>query len=384
MCRLRRRQPADRPYQSRNSHDSRHLAQSPVSLFPKPVSGMACGPLSRKTIPGKAAQMTIPSGTTVREATLAGDAAMPLPDLSRLFPTLPPVEVIEQQLDAVEREMTSLREEVDLLRKRDRTVNFHMQRIDEELRMAARLQQDFLPKAMPRCETVSFNALWRPAGYVSGDIYDVLRLDEQHVGFYIADAVGHGVPAALLTMFIRNAMVTKEITGQSYRLLDPGESLARLNDALAAQNLATGTFCTACYGVLNTQSLVLEIASAGHPMPMLLRGDAPPKLIQVEGALLGIFEGERYRTHTVQLADGDRVVLFTDGVDVAFLPDSERPSADRFHDEMFKRRTLGGEQIVAEIARHLDVEVGSLSPRDDLTMLVLGISASSHRPSHRH
>jgi phosphoserine phosphatase RsbU/P len=304
----------------------------------------------------------------------AMDAIAPLPDLSRLIPDLPPVEVIEQQLDAVEREMTSLREELEHLRKRDRTVNFHMQRIDEELRMAARLQQDFLPKSMPRFGPVSFHALWRPAGYVSGDIYDVFRLDESHVGFYIADAVGHGVPAALLTMFIKHSLVTKEISSQDYRLLEPGETLARLNDALASQNLATGTFCTACYGVLDTESLVLEIASAGHPAPMLLRGEGPPGVVKVDGSLLGIFEGEHYQTRSVQLCPGDRVLLYTDGVEVAFSPDSDSPSPDRFNDELFKRRQFGGEHLIADFARHLDFEVGSLNPRDDLTLLVVGIA----------
>lgn len=315
--------------------------------------------------------------TTLTGTAPPADALAPMPDLSRPIPGLPPVEVIEQQLDAVEREMTALRDEVDLLRKRDKTVNFHMQRIDDELRMAARLQQDFLPKTMPKCGPVGFAALWRPAGYVSGDIYDVLRLDEHHVGFYIADAVGHGVPAALLTMFIKHALVTKEISAQSYRLLDPGETLARLNDALASQNLATGTFCTACYGVLDTRSLVLQIASAGHPMPMLLRGEEPPTFVKVEGSLLGIFEGEHYRTHTLQMQSGDRLVLYTDGVEVGFSPDSDQPSADRFHEEMFKRRTLDGQKLVAEIARHLDFEVGSLNPRDDLTLLVAEVSGAA-------
>ena len=58
-----------------------------------------------------------------------------------------------------------------------------------------------------------FHTLFRPAGYVSGDLYDVARLDERRIGFYVADAVGHGMPAALLTMFIKHALVTKEVRG---------------------------------------------------------------------------------------------------------------------------------------------------------------------------
>lgn len=224
-----------------------------------------------------------------------------------------PADVVEDQLAAFQQEVDGLRHEVDALRRRDCSINFYERRLDEELRLAAKLQQDFLPRALPAVGPVRFHAAWRPAGYVSGDLYDVVRLDEEHIGFYIADAVGHGVPAALLTMFIKNALVTKDITPTSYRLLDPGESLGRLNEALIAQPLQTGTFCTACYAVLNVRTLVLRVATAGHPAPYLLRGDDPPAVLKTDGPLLGIFDGEAFATTVHQLRPGDRLVLYTDG-----------------------------------------------------------------------
>src|SRR5277367_1401228 len=91
-------------------------------------------------------------------------------------------------------ELNSLKQEINFLHRRDETLNFYMHRLDEELRLAARLQQDFLPKSLPQIGSIHFHTLFRPAGYVSGDLYDVTRLDEAHVGFYMADAVGHGMP----------------------------------------------------------------------------------------------------------------------------------------------------------------------------------------------
>src|SRR5947208_1224161 len=139
-------------------------------------------------------------------------------------------DLVLRQLDDVQQEMDGLRAELNLLRRRDETLNFYMQRLDEELRLAARLQQDFLPKSLPELGPVRFQSLFRPAGYVSGDLFDVMRLDEKRIGFYVADAVGHGMPAALLTMFVKQALVTKDILPKSiapcgYRLLDPGEAL---------------------------------------------------------------------------------------------------------------------------------------------------------------
>src|SRR3954454_12688224 len=177
---------------------------------------------------------------------------------------------IEQQMEFLQTEITSLQDEVNLLRRRDETLGFYMNRVDEEMRLAARLQQDFLPKNVPQLGKVRFHSLYRPAGYVSGDLYDIMRLDESHVGFYMADAVGHGMPAALLTMFLKQALVTKEIDAAAYRLLAPAQTMAKLNDALVTQNLSQATFATALYGHLDTRTLKLTFAKGGHPSPILL------------------------------------------------------------------------------------------------------------------
>src|ERR1700761_3276915 len=80
---------------------------------------------------------------------------------------------IERQIDFLQSEITSLQDEVNLLRRRDESLGFYMNRVDEEMRLAARLQQDFLPKNLPQLGKVRFHSLYRPAGYVSGDLYDV-------------------------------------------------------------------------------------------------------------------------------------------------------------------------------------------------------------------
>src|SRR3982751_5217328 len=219
-----------------------------------------------------------------RELTERQSGPAALQAVQSILPELGPG-MLEGQLDAVQREVNSLRGELDLLRRRDETLNYYMQRLDDEMRLAARLQQDFLPKSLPQLGRVHFHTLFRPAGYVSGDLYDVMRLDERHVGFYMTDAVGHGLPAALLTMFIKNALVTKEITAGSYRLLDPAQTVARLNDALVDQNLSYATFATALYGLINTETLEVRFARGGHPNPVLLRADGSSDDLCADGSL---------------------------------------------------------------------------------------------------
>src|SRR5205085_1455670 len=206
-----------------------------------------------------------------------------------------------QQLTSLQNEVAALRDELGEVRRRDESLKFYLNKVDDEMRLAARLQQDFLPKSLPQVGRINFHTIFRPAGYVSGDLYDVMRLDEKHVGFYVADAVGHGMPAALLTMFLKMALVTKEIIPGGYRLLTPGQTVGRLNDALVSQNLSHATFATALYGTIDTSTLQVQFARGGHPSPALISADGQIRDVTVDGGLLGIFPAETYDTCTVQL-----------------------------------------------------------------------------------
>ncbi len=281
---------------------------------------------------------------------------------------------LDQALDTAQHEIETLRAEVNVLRNRDETLKFYMHRLDEELRLAARLQQDFLPKHMPEVGNVRFHTLYRPAGYVSGDLYDVMRLDERNVGFYMADAVGHGMPAALLTMFLKNALVTKDISPAGYRLLSPSQTMKRLNDALVEQNLSQATFATAVYGLINATTLRLTFARGGHPSPILLGADGKVQSLEADGSLLGIFPDETFGETTVQLQPGDRVFIFTDGIEVAFS-DDQTMDVQRWRDELYSRRHLSTQDLIDDFAEHLDREMGSITPKDDLTIIVMDVKA---------
>jgi sigma-B regulation protein RsbU (phosphoserine phosphatase) len=277
---------------------------------------------------------------------------------------------LDQQIESLQKEISALTDEVGALRRRDETLHYYLTKVDDEMRLAARLQRDFLPKSLPQVGPISFHTVFRPAGYVSGDLYDVMRLDETNVGFYVADAVGHGMPAALLTMFLKMALVTKEITPGGYRLLAPGETMARLNEALVSQQLAHATFATALYGVVDAANLQIHLSRGGHPNPALIGADGNIRDVSVEGSLLGIFPGEAYETRTVQLQPGDRLLVFTDGVEVAF---SNNQSVDtmRWRQEVYERRLLPTDELLAGLVEQMDKEIGSLQPKDDLTMILI-------------
>jgi phosphoserine phosphatase RsbU/P len=279
----------------------------------------------------------------------------------------------ESHLEVLQRELDRMREEIELLRRRDVALQFYMHRLDEELKLAARVQQDFLPKSMPRIGPLRFHTLFRPAAHVSGDLYDVMRLDESHVGFYMADAVGHGMPAALLTMFLKQALVTKVIDNTGYRLLQPSVTMQKLNDALVAQNLSTATFATALYGNINYRTLKLTFARGGHPDPILLSRDGELKILESEGALLGIFPDDVYQQSAVELQPGDRVFIYSDGVEMAFSS-SDSPSPSQWRELLYARRDLPTAQIIADLRELLGrSDANSDRKKDDLTVIAVEV-----------
>lgn len=293
-------------------------------------------------------------------------------DPEALTPEPPSPAALLQQVEQLQGQVEALHEEIESLRRRDETLRFYMARIDEELRLAARLQQDFLPKSMPEVGAIRFHTMFRPAGYVSGDLYDVMRLDETHIGFFVCDAVGHGMPAALLTMFVKRALVVKEIfpKGGGYRLLEPSETLARLNMALVEQNLSQATYATAIYGVVDTATLEVRFAQGGHPSPVVLRRGGTMEFASAAGALLGIFPDEVFEAGRVQLEPGDRLMIYSDGIEVGFCG-NDPTQTHLWQGQVQRRLGLKTGPMLEDLGAELDSQAGSLAPKDDLTIIVM-------------
>jgi sigma-B regulation protein RsbU (phosphoserine phosphatase) len=246
------------------------------------------------------------------------------------------------------------------------------QQIEQELELAQRIQMSFLPQKLPEVGGVRFGVHYALCGRVGGDFYDVFRLDEQHVGFYVADAMGHGVPASLLAIFVKKGVRAKEIFGQTYRLLPPGEVLALLNRDLIGQALSENPFITMAYGLLNFTNGNLTLARAGHPYPLLVDQGGQAELLQSNGSLLGIFEAA-FPNQTRGLRAGDKLLFYSDGIDAGRFGDntaglaSLKACAARHHDQPIQ-------DFVNLLARDL-FQHGP--PTDDLTLLGLEMLTGS-------
>ncbi len=286
----------------------------------------------------------------------------------------------------------SLESEVRMLQAHHGGLCDQIGKIDEELRLAAKLQQEFLPISLPDCGHAQFKVLYRPAGYVSGDIYDLIRLDDDHVGIFIADAAGHGVPAALMTMYIKRALhsIETDVTSPTgTRVVPPDEAMARLNNDMLRQQTGRVRFVTACYGVVNCQTMEISLARAGHPFPLWLHTDGTVTTLEPDGMLLGVFPDNAYELWHCRLQPGDRLLLYSDGFEMAFPQPDHQHSRDRCpanmqYTEEFKDLAVGPlDQAMARLEHKLDQQIGSLNQRDDLTVLCIsaGDEATLRPPS---
>jgi len=285
-------------------------------------------------------------------------------------------------------ELIQLRREVSISSRFQGGLQTEIARMHEELQLAAMVQREFLPRELPRLYGVEFASLWRPAHYVSGDIYDIARLDGDHVGVFIADAVGHGVPAALMTMIICRSLLPKVITGNSYRLVEPSDVLSKLNQDLIRRQGRTTRFATAAYALVNCRTRVMRFAGAGHPPPILLPTDGATQHLETEGGLLGVFEDEQYDQIEVSLGVDDRLFLYSDGFEQAF-PGLQKNAATRplpntrYRRELEALRDAGPpEQMVETISQRLDHQQGSLHQIDDLTLLCMHVGPLVGAESH--
>ncbi|MGA2588898.1 MAG: SpoIIE family protein phosphatase [Bryobacteraceae bacterium] len=258
--------------------------------------------------------------------------------------------------------IATLRNQIDARSARRSGAARHAGEIEE----ASATQRGLLPREIPLFPGYGISAAWRPAGAVSGDYLDVLRLDSNHLALCVADVIGKGVPAALIMSNVQAAV--HALAGE---MLPTGELCGRINRIITG-NLGSGKFITFFYGVLDGPRRRFSYTNAGHCQPILVRQNGECVRMNHGGVVLGVFPDWSYQEEYVDLAPGDRLVLFTDGITEIENAEGAEFGEERLMELLQTHRELPAEatqqRVMAAIA-----EYSGGNFQDDATMIVTAV-----------
>jgi len=249
--------------------------------------------------------------------------------------------------------------------------------LDEDLRAAAGIQQSLLPRSVPDIKSLAIAWKFMPSHVIGGDIFNVFRLDEDHVGIYMIDVSGHGVPSALITVSVSQVLqpnsgrVTKARTYEppGYRITSPKRVMEALDSEYPMERF--GKYFTIVYLIINTRTGSLTYSNAAHPSPLIMRGDGTLEPLDKGGTIIGLDGRLPFEEEEKSLRKGDRVVLFTDGAVEYCNNSGEFFGEDRFHSLLSGLRNEGVEALLDAVVAAIEDFGKGAEFQDDITLVAL-------------
>lgn len=238
------------------------------------------------------------------------------------------------------------------------------QKMERELEIAAQVQRSLLRESLPEFDDYRFASYLEPARAIGGDLYDVIVLDDEHVGLLLADVADKSVHAALFMAVTRTLFLV-----ESRLSLSPAQVALKVHRDMLEISTTDDVFVTVFYGVLHRPSGKLTYIIAGQERPLLFRPGDGVRPLTGKGRFLGMLEELHLDEYTADLQPGDRLVIFSDGVPDAINFRNERYGVEQVHQLMERE----GQREIAELLLLITEDIASwtrgVAPFDDLTLL---------------
>lgn len=250
-------------------------------------------------------------------------------------------------------------DELQTLRRRDQQQTLALNHLRAQVAEVAQLQRGLLPAHLPQVGGLTIHTLYRPAETVSGDWYDVVRLDDRRTAFLLADATGHGLPAGMLSTLTRRCFQLDAYTR------DPAAVLRHANREVLRLALSECQFVGAMVAIFDESRRDLTFARAGLPYPILVKAGKSRTDVRCGGSALGTVEGALFENISIRLAPSDRLILHTDGVDALFMENGQSAAwSERIGEASLEQQLHDIDNRIAQ-ARTAGREL------DDVTVLAL-------------
>ncbi|MCK9267390.1 MAG: SpoIIE family protein phosphatase [Alkaliphilus sp.] len=209
----------------------------------------------------------------------------------------------------------ALEENLQIIKKQKRE-------LERDLNLAAKIQEALIPKSFGDIPNCSFNCTFQPSGRVGGDIFDVFMLDDDNVGIYMLDVMGHGVASSMLAVILSETLILDVDRGSPlkrktngppyYEIITPLEVVNYLNERFVFGRYSH--YFTIFYMVLNVRTGMMKYVRAGHPTPLLVKGTGEILELDAYGTPVGFEFSEEYEEKTIYLDSGDHLIIYTDGL----------------------------------------------------------------------
>lgn len=209
----------------------------------------------------------------------------------------------------------AVKESIDTVRKQKHE-------LENNLNLAAKIHEALIPQSLGNIPNCSFSWLFQPSGKVGGDIFDAFMLDEDHLGLYMIDVMGHGVASSMLAVTLSETLIVdierdsplkrKINTPPYYEIVSPLDVIHYLNKRFPFMKYQH--YFTIFYMVLNIKTGVMKYVKAGHPSPLLVKTTGDIIELDGYGTPVGFELNEEYEEKTAYLDSGDHVVIYTDGL----------------------------------------------------------------------
>lgn len=248
--------------------------------------------------------------------------------------------------------------------------------MERDLREARKLQQGLVRERAGRFGPAEISLLLRPAGHIGGDLVGFFPISEDRVGIFALDVSGHGVTAALLT-----AQLSVHLSGSSDQnvalrgaqvggaAVRPGD-LARFFNNMMLEEMSTDAYFTMIYGELNHRTGEMQMVQAGHPHPVLQRGDGSIERLGKGGMPVGVFERPLFDEFSLTLSAGDRLLITSDGITEASTPSGILLGDEGVEAILRTNAFLGGPAFLESMAWSVSEYCGGERPDDMSAILV--------------
>lgn len=252
-------------------------------------------------------------------------------------------------------------------RKMERIILEKNLKMKKDLNFAKYIQRRIIPQDGIYNDMIKIYSKYIPSEMLGGDVFDIINIDDENIGIYMADVAGHGVTASMMTMFIKQTL--KSLKKDA---IDPVYTLNYLNSRYKELNLEDDYYITILYGVFNRPTSTMKIINGGHNcMPIIFKRDEAREVFLPGLPICTLFDNSQYKDHDIHLNSNDRILFYTDGISEAKNHQKEIYS-DRILDICLENLYSSSDKLIQNLIDDV-IDFSNNNLDDDVAVMMMEI-----------